>query len=67
MEVVLTGRNPSDCMKKMADYISEIHAEKHPFEKGIGARKGMSIKKRSGMAGERPVCLRFFFLVEEIF
>lgn len=41
MEVVLTGRNPSDCMKKMADYISEIHAEKHPFEKGIGARMGI--------------------------
>lgn len=41
MEVVFTGRNPSDCMKKMADYISEIHAEKHPFEKGIGARKGI--------------------------
>lgn len=41
MEVVLTGRNPSDRMKKMADYISEIHAEKHPFEKGIGARNGI--------------------------
>lgn len=41
MEVVLTGRNPSVRLKKMADYISEIHGEKHPFEKGIGARKGI--------------------------
>lgn len=41
MELVLTGRNPSARLKKMADYISEIHAEKHPFEKGIGARMGI--------------------------
>ena len=40
-EVVLTGRNPSDELKEIADYISEIKMIKHPYEKGINARKGI--------------------------
>ena len=41
LEVVLTGRNPSEEIQMRADYISEIRAVRHPFEKGIGAREGI--------------------------
>lgn len=40
-EIVLTGRNPADIFIQTADYISEINCKKHPFEKGITARKGI--------------------------
>jgi cob(I)alamin adenosyltransferase len=38
-EVVLTGRNPKSELISIADYVSEIKKVKHPFDKGIGARK----------------------------
>lgn len=41
MEVVLTGRNAPQELIEIADYVSEIHAVKHPFEKGIPARTGI--------------------------
>ncbi len=41
LEVVLTGRNPSEDVMAEADYISEIQAVRHPYEKGIGAREGI--------------------------
>lgn len=40
-EVVLTGRNPNDKLTEMSDYVSEIRAVKHPYEKGIVARLGI--------------------------
>lgn len=40
-ELVLTGRNPSEKFIRIADYVSEIKAVKHPFTKGITARKGI--------------------------
>lgn len=40
-EVVLTGRNPSEQMIQFADYCSECIAVKHPYQKGIKARKGV--------------------------
>ena len=40
-EVVLTGRNPSDKLKKYADYLTEMSAVKHPFDNGITGRKGI--------------------------
>ena len=40
-EIVLTGRAPSNKIKELADYISEIQNRKHPFSKGITARKGI--------------------------
>lgn len=40
-ELVLTGRNPFEELLSAADYVSKISAEKHPFEKGIIARKGI--------------------------
>lgn len=41
LEVVLTGRNPSERMVELADYVSEIRAVKHPFTEGISAREGI--------------------------
>lgn len=41
LEIALTGRNPSDRMTEAADYVSEILCRKHPFEKGLGARRGI--------------------------
>ena len=41
VEIVLTGRNPSEKLKSRADYISCIEAVKHPYEKGITARPGV--------------------------
>lgn len=39
LEVVLTGRNPKDELCELADYITEMNKVKHPFDKGIGARR----------------------------
>lgn len=41
LEVVLTGRDPSDELLELADYISEVKMVRHPFEKGVRARKGI--------------------------
>ncbi|WP_271813178.1 cob(I)yrinic acid a,c-diamide adenosyltransferase [Clostridium beijerinckii] len=41
LEVVLTGRNPNEKLVELADYVSEIKAVKHPYEKGIGSRIGI--------------------------
>jgi cob(I)alamin adenosyltransferase len=40
-ELVLTGRNPPRHFCDAADYISEIHSVKHPFDRGIQAREGI--------------------------
>lgn len=40
-ELVLTGRNPPEKFIAAADYVSKITAVKHPYEKGITARKGI--------------------------
>ncbi|MFR6643872.1 MAG: cob(I)yrinic acid a,c-diamide adenosyltransferase, partial [Megasphaera sp.] len=40
-EVVLTGRNPSQALIDLADYVSEIQKIKHPFDRGIPAREGI--------------------------
>lgn len=41
LEVVLTGRNVPEVIKEIADYVSEINPIKHPFDKGIPARRGI--------------------------
>lgn len=41
LEVVLTGRNPSEDLLELADYVSEIQKVKHPFDHGIHARRGI--------------------------
>lgn len=40
-ELVMTGRNPNKVFLDKADYVSEIKKIKHPYDKGIGARKGI--------------------------
>lgn len=41
LEVVMTGRNPSKTICGLADYITEMKKVKHPYDKGIMARKGI--------------------------
>lgn len=41
LEVVMTGRNPSDALVELADYVSEIQAVKHPYQGGVPAREGI--------------------------
>ena len=40
-EIVLTGRNPLPELLELADYATEMRKVKHPFEKGIAARRGI--------------------------
>jgi cob(I)alamin adenosyltransferase len=37
----MTGRNPSDRLIDIADYVSRIDKVKHPYDQGIPARKGI--------------------------
>ena len=41
LEVVMSGRNPSEKLKAQADYISEIRKIKHPFDEGLSSRVGI--------------------------
>ena len=41
LEVVLTGRGPSEALQAQADYITEMKKLRHPFDKGIDARRGI--------------------------
>ena len=41
LELVITGREPKDRIIEKADYITEMTKIKHPFERGIKARKGI--------------------------
>ena len=38
---MLTGRNPAKSWMDEADYISDIQKKKHPFDRGVFARKGI--------------------------
>lgn len=40
-ELVLTGRDPAEQFLALADYVSEIRAVRHPYTRGIKARKGI--------------------------
>ena len=41
LEVVLTGRNPSSGMMELADYVTDMRKLRHPFDRGVAARKGI--------------------------
>ena len=41
LEVVLTGRSPSERMLELADYVTDMHKVKHPYDQGVLARKGV--------------------------
>jgi cob(I)alamin adenosyltransferase len=40
-ELVITGRDPDPALLARADYVTEMKLVKHPYEKGVGARKGV--------------------------
>ena len=41
LEIVLTGRGPSQALRDRADYLTEMKPVKHPFDKGVPAREGI--------------------------
>lgn len=41
VDVVLTGRNPAPRLMEMADYVTCMKKEKHPFDAGVSARRGI--------------------------
>ena len=41
LEVVMTGRHPDDTLLEIADYVTEMHKVKHPYDEGIRARRGI--------------------------
>lgn len=40
-ELVLTGRDAPPALVALADYVSDIRCVKHPYDKGVPARKGV--------------------------
>lgn len=40
-EIILTGRHPSKRLQALCDYHTDMREEKHPYQKGISARKGV--------------------------
>ena len=40
-EAVLTGRDPAPELREIADYVTEMKKEKHPFDCGVMARRGI--------------------------
>ena len=41
LEIVITGRNPSKKLLDLADYITDMKKNKHPYDDGIKARQGI--------------------------
>jgi cob(I)alamin adenosyltransferase len=41
LEVVLTGRDPDPSLLERADYVTVMRKEKHPYDQGITARRGI--------------------------
>lgn len=41
LEVILTGRNAWESLLEMADYVTEMKMVKHPYTRGVAARKGI--------------------------
>ncbi len=41
LEVVLTGRGPTQALLDAADYVTEMKKVKHPFDQGVRARRGI--------------------------
>lgn len=41
VEMVMTGRDAAGFLRDRADYITEMKALRHPYEKGVTARRGI--------------------------
>lgn len=40
-EIVITGHKRPEALFEASDYVTLVHKEKHPFDKGIKARRGI--------------------------
>lgn len=40
-ELILTGRDAADLIVNAADYITEMKCVRHPYERGVSARRGI--------------------------
>ena len=40
-ELILTGRQPPAFLLDAADYITQMRKERHPYDRGLGAREGV--------------------------
>ena len=40
-EVAVTGRSAPESLLERADYVSEVTKRKHPYDRGIQARRGI--------------------------
>lgn len=40
-EIVLTGRDPAPQLLERADYITQMESLRHPYQRGVTARKGI--------------------------
>jgi cob(I)alamin adenosyltransferase len=43
MELILTGRYAPQALIEVADLVSEVKEVKHPYQKGVAARKGVEM------------------------
>jgi cob(I)alamin adenosyltransferase len=43
LEVIITGRYAKQEIIEMADYVTEMTLIKHPFYRGLPARKGIDL------------------------
>jgi len=41
VEIILTGRGATKELIALADLVTEMKNIKHPFDKGLGARRGI--------------------------
>ncbi len=41
LELVITGHAPVEWVLNRADYVTEMVKQKHPYDRGIGARRGI--------------------------
>jgi cob(I)alamin adenosyltransferase len=41
IELVMTGRGATEALVKEADYVTRLDKVKHPFDRGLGSRKGI--------------------------
>ena len=41
LEIVMTGHTMNEAIVETCDYVTEMKSKKHPYEKGVSARKGI--------------------------
>ncbi len=41
LEIVLTGRDPREELLALSDYATQMHKVRHPYDRGVLARKGI--------------------------